>query len=181
VSLVVLVSGLAAGAAHVVTGPDHLAAIAPLAVDSPARGLRIGAAWGLGHGVGVLLAASVAQLLRTVVSLDELAAWSERLVGVVLIGIGLWALRKSAQVVVHSHGHGHPDTRRGGDRDLLLHDHPHLHLLGTNEAPAMALVGQLTRVAGERHLRLVLMSVSCVAIGIGIWWLLASSHHATTA
>ena len=35
-------SGLIAGAAHVITGPDHLAAVAPIAVDDPRRATRLG-------------------------------------------------------------------------------------------------------------------------------------------
>jgi len=247
--MIVVLSGLAAGAAHVVTGPDHLAAIAPIAVHSPARGLRIGAWWGLGHGLGVLLAAGVAQLFRELVALDTLAAWSERVVGVVLIVLGLWALRKASRLVVHSHDHVHPHVHphthdgapaQGASRhhNVLLgrphqhlhlhasardHDAPHAHarhmhasfwigalhgsagaghLLGV--VPTLALppieaalylvaylvaavasmaavgflLGRLSHVAGERRLRAVLAIASVTTIGVGVWWLVASTTSA---
>lgn len=245
--MIVVLSGIAAGAAHVVTGPDHLAAIAPLAVHSPARGLRIGAWWGLGHGVGVLIAAALAQLFRELVALDTLAAWSERVVGVVLIVLGLWALRKASRLVVHSHDHEHPhahphahDGAHGASRHhnvLLNRPHQHLHLHATardHDAPraharhthasfwigalhgsagaghllgvvpslalppleaalylgaylvaavaSMALVGlllgRLSHAAGERRLRTVLTFASVATIGVGIWWLIASTTSA---
>ena len=49
-----LVSGLFAGFVHVVSGPDHLAAIAPYALDAKARAWRAGVRWGFGHSAGVL-------------------------------------------------------------------------------------------------------------------------------
>mgnify|MGYP003315356662 CR=1 FL=1 len=46
--MLTILSGLVAGAAHVVTGPDHLAALAPIAVQEPARAAKLGFRWGLG-------------------------------------------------------------------------------------------------------------------------------------
>lgn len=144
--MIVVLSGLAAGAAHVVTGPDHLAAIAPLAVHEPARGMRVGAMWGLGHGVGVVLAAGIAQLLRELIALDTLAAWSERLVGVVLIVLGLWAFRKASRLVVHSHDHVHPTAAHPGRAILLRpsagHHHPHGHVTAHHHLSANATAHQ---------------------------------------
>ena len=48
-----VVSGLLAGSMHVVSGPDHLVALAPLALHDKKRAYGVGALWGLGHGVGV--------------------------------------------------------------------------------------------------------------------------------
>ncbi len=42
-------AGLVAGFVHVLSGPDHLAAIAPYAVDGKSRAWRTGVRWGLGH------------------------------------------------------------------------------------------------------------------------------------
>ena len=53
-------AGLAAGLLHVFSGPDHLAAVAPLAADERSRPQwRAGLQWGLGHTVGVLLIAGL--------------------------------------------------------------------------------------------------------------------------
>ena len=51
--LLVVTTGLIAGALHVLAGPDHLAAIAPIAIKSRAKGASVGASWGWGHGLGV--------------------------------------------------------------------------------------------------------------------------------
>ena len=50
-----VVAGLAAGLLHVFSGPDHLAAIAPLAADGDRGQWRAGLQWGIGHTTGVLL------------------------------------------------------------------------------------------------------------------------------
>ena len=47
-------AGFLAGFVHVLSGPDHLAAIAPYAVDGKSRAWRTGVRWGLGHAAGVL-------------------------------------------------------------------------------------------------------------------------------
>lgn len=105
--MLTIISGLAAGAAHVVSGPDHLAALAPIAVDQPRRALAIGARWGLGHGAGVVLLGSLGILARGVIDIDVASAWAEFSVGFVLIGVGAWALHRSRAVVIHTHGHTH--------------------------------------------------------------------------
>ncbi len=53
-------AGLVAGFVHVLSGPDHLAAIAPYAVDSRSRAWRTGVRWGLGHTAGVLCVGAAA-------------------------------------------------------------------------------------------------------------------------
>jgi high-affinity nickel permease len=59
-------SGLVAGTVHVVSGPDHLAAIAPLSAEGKTGSWRIGFRWGLGHSSGVLLVGLISLLLREV-------------------------------------------------------------------------------------------------------------------
>ena len=87
-----LIAGFAAGAGHVLAGPDHLGAVAPLAADSRQRAWQAGLRWGLGHTTGVLLVGLLFLLLRDVLPVDLISGWSERLVGMVLIGIGAWGL-----------------------------------------------------------------------------------------
>ena len=125
-----LLSGLFAGFIHVVSGPDHLAAIAPYAVDAKARGWRAGVRWGFGHSAGVLGVGLLALLLRDTLSIDLVSAWGERLVGVVLIGIGIWGMRAAFSIRVR--------------QDRRLPDHKHEH-------PAFA-VGTVHGLAGSSHL-----------------------------
>src|SRR6185436_9793832 len=108
-----LITGALAGLFHVLSGPDHLAAVAPLAAAERRRGWVAGWTWGAGHASGVAVVAVLAVLLKDLLPpVESLSAWSERLVGAALIGIGLWALRRSMRIsaAVHSHGavsHGH--------------------------------------------------------------------------
>jgi hypothetical protein len=131
----VLLSGLFAGFAHVVSGPDHLAAIAPYAVDAKARAWRTGVRWGVGHSAGVLAVGLLALILRDTLSVHLVSAWSERFVGVVLIGIGIWGMRAAFA----THG---VSMRHRVDRQHHGHNH---------ERPAFA-VGTVHGLAGSSHL-----------------------------
>jgi hypothetical protein len=130
-----LLSGLFAGFVHVVSGPDHLAAIAPYAVDARARAWRTGVRWGFGHSAGVVGVGLLALLLRDALSIDLVSAWGERFVGVVLIAIGAWGLKAAFTNRAVSLRH-HPD------RELQKHKHEH---------PAFA-VGTVHGLAGSSHL-----------------------------
>ncbi len=150
--MLALGTGLIAGALHVVSGPDHLAALAPIALRDRSRAIRVGATWGLGHGLGVCALGGLGLALREVIDVEALSAGSELLVGVVLIGIGIWALRRATQLEVHAHGHSHDgDTHvhlhihideadHGGDRAHRTHSHA---VLG---------VGFIHGAAGAGHL-----------------------------
>ena len=94
-------AGLAAGLLHVFSGPDHLAAVAPLALSEKSagnagrfrgEGLASGLQWGVGHTAGVLLIATLLLLLKERLPLDAISAHSERIVGLSLIAIGCWGL-----------------------------------------------------------------------------------------
>ena len=93
--LVAGLAGLSAGTIHALSGPDHLSAVAPLVINERSRRWRMGLFWGIGHSLGVWLIGLIALVLRGFLPLDALSSWSERLVGVVLIGVGLWGLRRA--------------------------------------------------------------------------------------
>ncbi len=178
--LIVLFSGLAAGLIHVLTGPDHLAAVAPLSVRSTARGWLTGARWGLGHSTGVLIVGVLSLLLREVLPLEQLSGFAERLVGVMLIGIGWWALREAARNRLHAHVHSHDGSN---------HVHWHTHQAETAHTTADAgkkkhrhshaavAVGTLHGLAGSSHFLGVLPAMAfrtrfesvsyLVAFGVG--------------
>ena len=116
--LIAALAGALAGFVHVLSGPDHLAAIAPLASNQRRSPWAAGALWGLGHSSGVLVVGLLALWLRGWLPIEAVSSWSERAVGVVLIGIGLWGLHRALRRHVHSHPHAHGP---------LHHDHAHLH------------------------------------------------------
>jgi hypothetical protein len=125
--LAVALAGLVAGSVHVLSGPDHLAAVAPLAVDSRAKRWKAGFTWGLGHTGGVITVGLAALLLRELLPLEALSSWSERLVGVALIGVGIWGLRRAARLEVHRHVHTH---------EASTHAHIHVHAGESSHARA---------------------------------------------
>lgn len=45
-------TGFAAGGIHVVTGPDHVAAVAPPDIDPRSECWKAGLMWGIGHPMG---------------------------------------------------------------------------------------------------------------------------------
>jgi hypothetical protein len=144
--MLTVITGALAGFFHVLSGPDHLAAVAPMAVADRARGWITGWTWGLGHASGVVAVAAIAVVLRDVLPPIELiSAWSERLVGAALIVVGFWALRRSARVQPAAHAHG-----------PLSHDHLHVQagprwLRRLGHAHASFCLGVLHGIAGSSH------------------------------
>lgn len=151
-----LATGLVAGFGHVVSGPDHLAAVAPLVAVRPRRAWRLGFSWGIGHSGGVWLLAILALVFREALPIDALSTWGERIVGVVLIAIGLWGFRRLIAMRVHERPHAHAG---------IVHTHLHVCDDRCGSAPAgdtttpelrhthSALgVGALHGIAGTSHL-----------------------------
>ena len=74
--LLLAFAGLSAGGLHVLAGPDHLAAVAPLAADSSRRRWLAGMLWGIGHTGGVVLVAAVAFVARGWLDIGAVSSWS---------------------------------------------------------------------------------------------------------
>jgi hypothetical protein len=190
--LAATLAGLAAGLIHVLSGPDHLAAVAPLA-GGRGRAWRAGFLWGLGHSGGVLAVGLLALAVRGALPLEALSSWSERLVGLTLIGIGLWGLTRALRAPIHSHVHVRAAAAVGVLHGLAGSS----HLLGV--LPALALpsasasIGYLAgfgvgtvaamsafaggvglldgMIDGPRHRRWLLSASSALAIVVGLVWI----------
>lgn len=118
--------GFFAAAIHVFAGPDHLAAIAPLALNTKFRPWMIGMSWGIGHLLGMLVIGVLFFFFRELIPIDLISANSERIVGVLLILIGIWSIAKlyrSSNKSPHKHVHTHEDEK--GNAFLHKHDHDH--------------------------------------------------------
>jgi len=174
--MLVVAGAALAGLVHVVSGPDHLAAVAPFAVGGQRGIWRVGLRWGLGHAAGTLAVGALALLARGALPLETLGAWSERLVGVVLIAVGLWAVRSMLRNRIHSHPHAHDD-------EDVHHDHVHAHpggadahahddLVHRHEHSALG-IGLLHGVAGGSHLIGVLPALALGTTGAAAGYVLA--------
>src|SRR5688500_14469596 len=158
--MLLFLTGLAAGFFHVLSGPDHLAAVAPIAVADRERGWFAGWTWGIGHAAGVVVVALLAVLLRNALPpLDAISAWSERLVGGALIAIGLWALRRSTRMKPAAHTHG-----------SMSHDHLHVQagpgwMRRLGHAHASFCLGVLHGIAGSSHFFGVLPALALPTAG----------------
>jgi hypothetical protein len=78
----------------VLSGPDHLAAVLPLAARAPERARGVGAVWGLGHGGGMLVWLVLALLFQRLLPIELISGCAEVLVGASLMLLGLWSLRE---------------------------------------------------------------------------------------
>jgi cytochrome c biogenesis protein CcdA len=101
--------------------PDHVAAVATLAVSGARRGPRaaaaLGLAWGLGHGV-TLLVLGLPVVLADVHLPDGVRRAAELGIGVVIVFLGARLVRRWRRGELHAHPHPH------GAR---WHAHPHFH------------------------------------------------------
>jgi len=195
-SLLAVVAGLSAGVFHVLAGPDHLAAVAPMVAGDDRAAWRAGLSWGLGHTAGVLLVGALLVAFRELLPIDALSAWSERLVGIALVGVGFWGLWRARVPQVHQHVSTTPSFAMGTLHGLAGSSHLYgvlpsllftsrfdtlcyLAGFGTGAIGAMtafsAVLGAATRVAGTsgRSVRqTVLYAASATAVVVGGVWLL---------
>lgn len=160
----VVLGGLLAGLVHVLSGPDHLAAVAPYAVQERLRAWRVGLRWGLGHTGGVAVIGALALLLRKALNTDILSAGSERLVGIVLIGIGVWGWYR-ASTLRSSAFEPASETLTDGLPSPPSHHGPHTH--------AAFGVGILHGLAGSSHLLGILPALALPStFAAGTWLVL---------
>ena len=180
--MLTLLTALIASLVHVVTGPDHLAAITPLAIDSREKSWVIGLLWGTGHTVGMLLIGLLFLLFKEFLPIDLISAYSDRLIGLLLIVIGCWAIFRGSMVnphllKPHSHPHNHdgshhlahfhqhvheiPAKKGEHHREVIVHSHPHEHSDKTkNNYFAAFSVGSIHGFAGFSHLFILLPSLA---------------------
>ena len=117
-----LIAGLMASMLHVITGPDHLAAVVPFAIESKKKAWKIGLFWGIGHLVGMLSIGILFMVFKELIPVDSISGYSEQLVGLVLIGIGIWAIYKIFKKDKnHKHLHVHSEN------SPIIHAHKHEH------------------------------------------------------
>jgi hypothetical protein len=173
--MLTILAGFIAGALHVFMGPDHLAAVAPLSADQPRRAWHLGLRWGIGHAVGVAIIAAVAFLLRPFIHMETLSHWSERIVGVVLIGVGIWGLSRIRRFHIHSHGHEHDE---GDHEHIHFHDREEAHAVHEprsrhRHGHAAFAVGAFHGAAGSHHVVSLLPALALPSTTLAAFYLAA--------
>ena len=170
----VLGIGLVFGLKHA-TEVDHVVAISTIVSQhkNVFHSALVGALWGAGHTVSLLVIAAIVLTLRVAIP-ETVSGLLEFGVALMIIGLGfsaLWrALRKNGEVHVHQHSH-----------DGLSHTHVHFHEKETKHQPAAhtqhshaisrigwkpVLIGMMHGLAGSGALTLlVLTQISSSLIG----------------
>jgi ABC-type nickel/cobalt efflux system permease component RcnA len=104
---------------------------------------------------------------REVIHVEKISGYSEYLVGIVLIGIGVWAIIKAVKHFhshhVHPHYHDKPSPQvhihRHEHADEFEHYHQHQKTSNQNSITAL-LIGTLHGFAGISHFLLILPTLA---------------------
>ena len=142
--------------------PDHLAAVSTIA--SRTREVRLssvsGMSWGIGHGICVCLAGFVLLALRVSVP-NTLSVQFDRVVGVMLIGLGLWTYLRVTRTHLHRHEH---------DGRVHIHLHSHAHASDHRHVHQSLAVGMAHGLLGSGAL-VVLALAATADVWTGIAYL----------
>lgn len=94
-------TGFFAGCLHTLSGPDHLAALAPLSIGrTRMESAAVGALWGCGHDAGQLLFGLLFLLLKDRLHIEVIRTWGTRVVGFTLLVIGAMGIKEASEVAV---------------------------------------------------------------------------------
>ena len=139
-----LAAALVLGALHSF-GPDHLAAVGVFVSRRPSwrRAASLGARWGMGHSLAILLVGG-AVVLSGLRLPERFAPLAERLIGVVLIAVGVAALWRAWRLHAHAHTHdGATHWHVHSHATSESHDHSHGALFGIGMLHGLAGTGAL--------------------------------------
>ncbi|CAJ1972968.1 unnamed protein product [Sphenostylis stenocarpa] len=92
-------TGFFAGCLHTLSGPDHLAALAPLSIGrTRMESAAVGALWGCGHDAGQVLFGLIFLILKDKLHIEIIRTWGTRVVGLTLLIIGAMGIREASEV-----------------------------------------------------------------------------------
>lgn len=205
--IIYFLTGLAASSLHVVSGPDHLAAVTPLAIENRKKSWLVGFTWGLGHTIGVGIIGVLFILFKDLIPVDTISAYSEQIVGALLIVIGLWIFYR----IFRNKPHRKIETKKNDVWTALgigvIHGVAGVsHLIGILPSLALptradsisyilgfgvgtvltmvaysAIMGMVSqRAARKDHKKLLLgirIAGSTIAVLVGIFWIFQASAH----
>ncbi|GAB2267869.1 Chloroplast protein FOR GROWTH AND FERTILITY 2 [Dionaea muscipula] len=94
-------TGFFAGCLHTLSGPDHLAALAPLSIGrTRMESAVVGALWGCGHDAGQVIFGLLFLLLKDRLHIEIIRTWGTRVVGLTLLVIGAMGIKEASEVPV---------------------------------------------------------------------------------
>ncbi|MQM09060.1 hypothetical protein Taro_041921 [Colocasia esculenta] len=92
-------AGFFTGCLHTLSGPDHLAALAPLSIGrTRMESAVVGALWGCGHDAGQVLFGLLFLLLKDRLHIEVIRTWGTRVVGLTLLVIGAMGIREATEM-----------------------------------------------------------------------------------
>jgi ABC-type nickel/cobalt efflux system permease component RcnA len=109
-----LFAGILAAMLHVISGPDHLAAVTPFAIESKKKAWKVGLFWGIGHLLGMLSIGVLFLAFKELIPVEKISEHSEQFVGIILIVL----FKKDKH---HKHTHIHTNG------NSVIHTHEHIH------------------------------------------------------
>lgn len=157
------------------TEPDHLAAVSTIVSERKSiwSAAIVGGLWGIGHTISLVAAGILVIFLHFQIG-ERLALVLEFCVALMLIGLGINALRKAirgAEIHFHTHKHNgvthtHIHTHDKATSHSDEKPHPHEHEL-PNLSLRPLVVGIVHGLAGSGALMLLILStISSTAVGI---------------
>lgn len=165
---------------------DHMLAVTTFVSRQPAprAAAWFGARWGLGHSAAVLAAGGVL-LVSGVRWPERWDAVAEAAVGVVLIGLGVWAIRSARKLHLHSveehGGHAHLHLHAAAERP---HAHPHASPAEAHRPHGhggVTAVGLLHGLAGTSAVVALVPVTLADRVAVGIGYLVAFGVGVTVA
>jgi sulfite exporter TauE/SafE len=144
---------------------DHMAAVTSFAVRRPGirQAVRFGVRWSVGHGGAIVILGAILLLLGVQVP-EATGHLLERLVGVMMIGLGIWTFRGARALHAHAHHHG----------DGTVHAHLHSHAVDDahDHRHGVTAVGLLHGLAGSGSAIALIPVVGFDSPAMGIGYLL---------
>jgi len=173
-----LLLGLVFGLKHA-TEADHIVAVSTIVSEHRklSRAALVGGLWGVGHTFSLVVVGAFVLVLRAGLPV-RISSWLEFSVSLMIITLGILALRRGirgrSQVHVHSHKH-----------DGFEHTHIHFHEHGTEHGKSVSkhsheikkigfkplVVGSIHGLAGSGILTLTVMA-AIPSIGLALSYLL---------
>uniref|UniRef100_H3GF30 Nickel/cobalt efflux system n=1 Tax=Phytophthora ramorum TaxID=164328 RepID=H3GF30_PHYRM len=110
-------TGMLFGLIHVLTGPDHLSALATLSAGSSWRSFALGIRWGCGHSIGLVVMAVVFIALDGKLDFTVLNVVTDVLVGVFMIALGVYGVHEGVKKARRSRRRGASRRKRKTEKN----------------------------------------------------------------